>query len=353
MHHLSLSFQTLLACSLLLLPVAAPAADRSGFEECLLKALNNADDAMPVGRLKEGCRALFPEKTTQAGSAAASAPADDTPDKSAALKRRVAAEAKGYDNLFAIIPHRPNYLLFATYNDSPNGAAQSGDERKTDNLEVAFQVSFKVPLLRDLLGEDNGHLYAAYTMKSFWQAYNNEISSPFRATDHEPELFLALRSGLRLFGWHNPYILTGFSHQSNGRSGDESRSWNRLNLDFLFEKGNYALSIKPWYRLPEDDKTSPADPSGDDNPDIASYLGCGEITGAWTRNRHTVSVMLRNNLRRHDNRGAVEVGWSFPLSVTMPLKGYLHYFNGYGESLIDYDSSSNRIGFGLLLTDWL
>ena len=62
--------------------------------------------------------------------------------------------------------------------------------------------------------------------------------------------------------------------------------------------------------------------------------------------------MLRNNLRVNDvNRGAVELGWSYP--VTPKVRAYVQFFNGYGESLIDYDNSLNRIGFGVMLNDWI
>ncbi len=65
------------------------------------------------------------------------------------------------------------------------------------------------------------------------------------------------------------------------------------------------------------------------------------------------SLMTRNNLESGFSRGAVELGWSFPLFKYPYLKGYLQYFSGYGESLIDYDRYVNTIGVGLVFTDIL
>ncbi|MBW1838234.1 MAG: phospholipase A, partial [Deltaproteobacteria bacterium] len=70
-------------------------------------------------------------------------------------------------------------------------------------------------------------------------------------------------------------------------------------------------------------------------------------------NRHTFSLMLRNNLESGFKRGAVEAGWSFPLWKYKYFKGYMQYFSGYGESMIDYNRYVNRIGIGILLSDFL
>jgi phospholipase A1 len=61
-------------------------------------------------------------------------------------------------------------------------------------------------------------------------------------------------------------------------------------------------------------------------------------------------MLLRNNLR-DNNRGAVELTWSYPIIGT--LRVYTQYFNGYGESLIDYNHHNQRIGIGIALNDLL
>ena len=267
---------------------------------------------------------------------------NESANEKSALERRIEAERRTRFQPFVLTPHKPNYVLPITYNETPNNAPfDTASEGELDNYEIKFQISVKFPIVDDPFGEQ-GSIQFAYTNLSFWQAYNRDSSSPFRETVHEPELFLIMENDWEFSGFKNRLIQLGAVHQSNGQSGTSSRSWNRIYADFIFERGKYYLSFKPWIRVGELDE--------DDNPDIETYMGHGEFRALYAGTKHTLSVMLRNNFHS-PNYGAIEIDWSFPMSRR--AKWFIQYFNGYGESLIDYNAPVNRLGIGIALTDWL
>ncbi|QFT56120.1 phospholipase A [Microbulbifer sp. THAF38] len=266
---------------------------------------------------------------------------EELPTDKVLLGGRAQAIRDAASNPFTLASHKTNYILPFTYNPSPEKGGLSdyeGEGKDLDNIEVQFQLSVQVPVWRGFLGSAS-FMSVAYTNRSFWQAYNSDNSSPFRETNHEPELILTWLNDWSLFGWQNVANQIAFNHQSNGRNEPYSRSWNRVYANFLFEKDNFSLGIKPWYRLPEDR-------DDDDNPDIEHYMGHFELGGRYRDGDHTIAVMVRNNLRS-DNHGAFELTWGFPLGDR--VDGYIRYFNGYGESLIDYDESVQTLGFGFTL----
>lgn len=259
-----------------------------------------------------------------------------------ALETRLREEKQAKKSRFSLLPHKPNYLLPVTYNTSPGVWDRSAAGEELDPVEVKFQISLKTPIWENIVG-DNGTLYVAYSQLAFWQAYNRGVSSPFREINFEPEVFVAFQTGCQWLGVSSQLVALGFNHQSNGRSEPFSRSWNRLIANFLFQAGEVYVNLRPWLRMPES-----ADQ--DDNPNMENYYGYGEVSAHYAQDSHTLSLLLRNNLRR-DNKGAVQLDWSFPLRGK--VKGYAQFFSGYGESLVDYNHSNTRFGIGVMLTDWL
>lgn len=240
--------------------------------------------------------------------------------------------------------HRTNYALAFSYNSNPNPAPlQEVDPAKTlVKPEVMFQLSFKAKLWQDVFGKDID-LWFAYTQRSFWQLYNFDDSSPFRETNYEPEMLLNFRTRFSILGLKARFIQFGLNHQSNGQSEPLSRSWNRIVANVGLERGDFSLLLKGWLKFPESDED-------DDNPGINSYMGYGEVWAYYFIKKHRLAVMLRDNLDFRENRGAVQLEWSFPLFAQMG--GYVQYYLGYGESLLDYNHRVNRIGVGFILLDW-
>ena len=303
-------------------------------KKCMQEKILNADPAATAGKIEQDCKTIL-------------GTADSEIEEYSAIQERNKKEATTEWNPFVITPYRSNYILPYSYYNAPVDNTDLEQADLLDNEEIKLQISLKVPLTTaDMFIEGDG-LYFAFTIKAFWQAYNDKISSPFRETNYRPELFysMPLRN---LFDDSYSALAMGFEHESNGRSQLLSRSWNRLFIDYSFSRDNYLISFRPWYRIPEKEKTEPFQASGDDNPDIEKYMGHFELRGAWKYNNQEITMMFRNNLRS-DNYGAIELNYSFPLWGR--LRGLVQYYNGYGESLIDYNHRVERIGIGFLLTN--
>lgn len=261
-------------------------------------------------------------------------------------------DAEDKKGSFLIRPYKPTYLLLGRWSNSPNrlpnspNPANTGLERtEVDAAEAKYQISFKTKLWEGLVGR-HGDLWLGYTQQSNWQLYNKRFSSPFRETDYEPELLAVFRTNLDAgAGFKVKMMSLGFNHQSNGRALPLSRSWNRLVAQVGIERGDFALVVRPWLRLKED-------AAKDDNPDITSYLGHGDLQAMWQAGEHGFGVLLRSNLLSGSQpRGAAQLDWSFPIHRN--LKGYVQLFTGFGETLIDYNHRQTTLGVGVSLVDWL
>lgn len=221
-----------------------------------------------------------------------------------------------------------------------------------DPRSARFQFSFRYRIFDDqgVVAETfpvARGLYFGFTQTSLWDLSSD--SKPFRDTSFRPSLFYRwMLSNPEGGGWVS--LSGGYEHESNGKDGVNSRSIDTLFLRaearyyFDFGDGRTYLGIAPkvWTYL---DKT--------DNPDIAGYRGYGELGMRLGRDD---GLMLSTLLRRGtQDKNSTQFDLSYPLrqSVFSGVGAFLHlqYFNGYGETLLDYKaprSSQLRLGFSLV-----
>ena len=250
--------------------------------------------------------------------------------------------------LFNFRAYKPVYLLPAFWttnsNDNPTSSNQEipGLPQSLSDVEAKFQISFKTKAAENLFG-DNGDIWMGYTQSSRWQVFNGEESRPFRETNYEPEVLLVLRSNYSVAGWRGRLLGVAVNHQSNGRADPFSRSWNRVMVNVGLDREDWALMLRPWYRI--------SDGSEDENPGIEDYMGRGDMTLVHRRGEHEFALIARHSLRGgDDSRGALQFDWGFPINRT--LRGHVQVFDGYGESLIDYNHRATYIGLGVSLLEW-
>ncbi|MCK2183618.1 phospholipase A [Halomonas getboli] len=266
--------------------------------------------------------------------------ATNSPQLGASVAERRLLEEESAGNPFAITAHHRNYLLPFSYSRSPNQETFNEIDHgaSPDRMEVKFQFSAKFKLAEDLVF-NRGDLYFAYTQRSWWQAYNSDASSPFRETNYEPEVFVDFDNDWTLAGWTNIDNRLSLNHQSNGRSGDLSRSWNRLILTSTFINDDWAISMSPYWRLPETE-------GQDDNPDIHKYMGYADVTVARKLfDDQEASLLWRGN--PDSGHMGAQLDYSWPLFGK--IRGHVQFYQGYGESLIDYDRSTQRLSLGFSL----
>jgi outer membrane phospholipase A len=233
----------------------------------------------------------------------------------------------------AFSPNEPNY--FAVGWNGPTN--------------VKFQVSLKFRLFNpDTQTPFLEKLYIAYSQTSIWQV--GASSAPFYDSSYRPSIFF-LDEDISQWPFRNTSRLgfqTGFEHESNGKDAEASRSINtafvRPILTFPFAQGKFISVAPKIYTYLEKE----------DNPDIAYYRG---YTDLLIKVGSIDGIQLASTLRKGTGAEpySVELDLSIPLKTPMlgNLGGYLHmqYFDGYGESLLDYNKKlRSQFRIGLMIT---
>ena len=202
---------------------------------------------------------------------------------------------------------------FSLYKDTyfVGGTVLGGTPTK-HNSDVKFQISFQQRLTKSVLPW-NSYLYLFYTQKALWNVF--ERSLPFHDLNFNPGIGLSrfiIMKG-QLVGKATVMI----EHESNGRDGINSRSWNN---------------------------------DGEYNRDILKYSGISQA-GFQAISNDQKWVLDMTLVKRK--------GWNLNFNTIVQL-GYrinhnsnqfimLQYYNGYGETLLDYNQYHSRIRFGLLI----
>jgi phospholipase A1 len=275
------------------------------------------------------------------------APSTDHP-----LPPKRAFDVSGYEHLldtrYSLFPHKGTYILPITYNATPDNDLYKNWMSQVDpnNLEdfyekteAEFQISFMIPIYRKIAKTDWDLLFA-YTHHAWWQIYNDAWSKPFRETNYMPELFFRNLQknpdsflGTDLVAWD-----IGYMHQSNGQVQELSRSWDRVFVRGYFLADELAAVLTLWARLPEG--------ASDDNADIYTFMGIGELEVAKTFGKNSLRVKV-----------PLAQTPSIDLQYSYPWRDHLRWMfslrSGYGHSLIEYDRQSERVGFGLVLESFL
>ncbi|WP_297903134.1 phospholipase A [uncultured Campylobacter sp.] len=269
---------------------------------------------------------------SDAGSAASSSASNLASSNSASLSQNSAAldsTPQGEQNgrnfgFLGLKYYEPIYMLFThDFSKKP--------DRKADELH--FEFSFERPITYDALGLGE-KISFAYAQNSWWQI--TQDSAPFRESNYRPELYVSAPVPFA------DELKIGAMHESNGKGGEESRSWNRLYAQSTWSADGFSITPRAWYAFWLD-RT---------NEDIADYMGYGDLRASYTFGKQRLSALWRNNLHFDgSNRGAIELNYSFPI-FNSGFYGYLRYLNGYGESLADYKRSVNKIGIGLSFVEF-
>lgn len=209
-----------------------------------------------------------------------------------------------------------------------------------DPFHAKIQISFRYQVFHKMPG-----LNVAYTQKFLWDLQS--FSKPFRDTNFLPQVFYRwdFEQGKHSFD-------IGVQHQSNGRSGFESRS-----LNIVYARGQYSFMDKNQDNLTSRKKegfvlnltgqawTYVLDLT--DNPDIRDFRG---NTSLELLIGHNDGLKLRSYVRGNLNTGKGSM--QFDLSYPIPgINFYLHgqIFTGYGDMLINYNEKETKYRLGLSL----
>lgn len=202
-----------------------------------------------------------------------------------------------------------------------------------ETADVKFQFSIRHRMLKGTL-PFNSFLMLTYTQKSFWDIYRE--SAPFGDSNYNPGFMLG--APVTNQGKLRGMLALSLEHESNGRDGEASRSWNFIGLSAAYLYNRYFWGqAKVW--IPQ--------VSRKDNPDLLDYRGLGFLALNYRSftDRFAASVVLNPAKKGLNTR--IELA----ARVTKRANYYffLQWEQGYAESLLRYKEYNSMVRLGIAL----
>lgn len=223
--------------------------------------------------------------------------------------------------------YKDNYFIF--------GASVNHTPTKT-NTDIKFQISIQQRLTRSTLPFGT-YLYLFYSQKCWWNVLEN--SMPMVDLNFNPGIGLA--KPLFVKNRYVGKVTLMAEHESNGRDGLASRSWNKISLAAsIMIDPQVTVHGKVWIPIVD----------GQNNRDILDYSGIYQVGTEFTsRNRRfTASVVLvkRRGWKLNYNT-IIELGYRIFRRDNQFL--FLQFYNGYGECMLDYNQFRSRVRVGIVI----
>ena len=153
-------------------------------------------------------------------------------------------------------------------------------------------------------------------------------------------------------GWRLRYTGLSLNHQSNGQTLPLSRSWNRTILMAGMEKGErFTLTGRLWNR--DHRWRRHRRQPGYRRPD-RSRRNHRQLAGQQGQHADVDPAPLLTA----DANGSYRLEWLQALGddsgsgKPSGLRLHIQLFNGYGDSLVDYNRGRTVLSVGLSLVDW-
>lgn len=202
------------------------------------------------------------------------------------------------------------------------------------NSDAKFQISVIQRLTNSVLPFKT-YLFLTYTQLAIWDVFKE--SFPFRDINFNPTLGLG-----KPLVHNNRYlgdIAIQLEHESNGKDGDDSRSWNKVSFAGQFKiNRHWSYYTKLWIPIVD----------GENNRDLVRYKGWATCALSYNqKDKYNVSVIL--NKRPGFMNANLTVNASYRLFKKENQYLFFEFYNGYGENLLDYNEFRQRFRLGFVI----